>query len=536
MKLSDLLRPLSGKRISIAIPTESHLKDPEIKSIHYDSRKVTPGGIFVAMTGFHTDGHDHIDDVVGRGAVAVLVDRPVTAPVVAVQVPNTRQSLAALAARFYGYPSRELVVIGITGTNGKTTTSYLIENILVAAGLKVGVIGTINYRFGGKKADAPVTTPEALDLQQILSRMRAKKVTHVIMEVSSHALALNRIDECELDVAVFTNLSQDHLDFHKDMIGYWACKKKLFTEILSTGSKKATARAVINRDDPRGDQLAQELALPVVTVGRGKENSVRPSQVDMGQDGIRGSLYFENNIVGHAPTHMRFHSALAGEFNLENILCAAGACVAVQIDPDAIRAGIEETRSVPGRLERVENHAGIFVYVDYAHTPDALENTLKTLKRMAGGRLICIAGCGGDRDRAKRPRMGRIAVGLSDLTILTSDNPRSEPPMVIIEDMLTGINNGFRPYTADKLPGSTDRPGYVVEPDRRQAIRLGIGVATHGDTVLIAGKGHETYQIIAGRRIPFDDRLEAAKALSQKEAFEPGGLIDDGIRVNCNER
>jgi len=532
VKLSDLLRPLSGKRNSIAIPTESHLKDPEIKSIHYDSRQVMPGGLFVAMTGFHTDGHDHIDEAVGQGAVAVLVDRPVTAPVVTVRVPNTRESLAALAARFYGYPSRELVVIGITGTNGKTTTSYLIENILTAAGLKVGVIGTINYRFGGKKVDAPVTTPEALDLQQILRRMHANKVTHVVMEVSSHALALNRIDGCELDVAVFTNLSQDHLDFHKDMIGYWACKKRLFTEILSTGSKQATARVVINRDDPRGDQLAQELAVPVVTVGRGKENSVRPSEVDMGQDGIRGLLHFEDDIVGHVPMQWRFHSPLAGEFNLENILCAAGACAALQISPDAIRVGIEETRSVRGRLERVENDVGIYVYVDYAHTPDALDNTLKTLKRMAGGRLICIAGCGGDRDRGKRPRMGRIAVGLSDLTILTSDNPRSEPPMAIIEDMLTDINNGFRPYTADKLPDLTDRPGYVVEPDRRQAIRLGIGVAAYGDIVLIAGKGHETYQIIAGRKIPFDDRLEAAKALSKKEVFEAGGLERSAMN-NC---
>ncbi len=532
MKLSDLLNPLYERKVSVAIPVENDLEDIEIKSIHYDSRKVKPGGLFVALTGFHTDGHDHINDAVGRGAVALLVDRPMTAPVATLQVSNTRQSLAALAARFYGYPSRELVVIGITGTNGKTTTSYLIENILAAAGLKVGVIGTINYRFGGKKADAPVTTPEALDLQRILRRMRTEKVTHVVMEVSSHALALNRIDGCELDVAVFTNLSQDHLDFHKDMIGYWACKKRLFTEILSIGPKQAIARAVINRDDPRGDQLARELALPVVTVGLGEENNVRPIQVDMGQNGIRGSLHLENNIVGRAPAHLRFHSSLTGEFNLENILCAAGACAAINIAPDAIRAGIENTRSVPGRLEPVENDAGIYVYVDYAHTPDALENTLKTLKRIAAGRLICIAGCGGDRDRGKRPRMGRIAVGLSDLTILTSDNPRSEPPMAIIEDMLTGINNGFRPYTADTLPGPTDRPGYVVEPDRRQAIRLGIGVATYGDTVLIAGKGHETYQIIAGRKNPFDDRLEAAKALSRKEVFEAGGL-DHRALNNC---
>lgn len=532
MKLSDLVKALSGNVKSIATPSANRREDPEIKSIHYDSRTVMPGGIFVAITGLQSDGHEFIDQAVKRGAVAVVANRPVTASVVTVQVANTRQSLAVLAAHFYGYPSRELVVIGITGTNGKTTTSYLIEKMLTAAGFKVGVIGTINYRFGETLADALVTTPEALDLQQILRQMRNNQVTHVVMEVSSHALALNRIDGCELNVAVFTNLSQDHLDFHKDMIGYWDTKKQLFTDILVTGTKKASARAVINREDPRGEQLAGELAVPVVTVGRDDDNQVRPRRVTIGPDGIRGTFILDGESIGGEQSQFDFHSRLAGEFNLENILCAVGACAAINVAPNAIRAGIERTGSVPGRLERVENDAGIYVYVDYAHTPDALKNALKTLKSMAVGRLICIAGCGGDRDRAKRPQMGRIAMTLSDLTILTSDNPRSEPPMAIIEDILTGINNGYRPYTTERLPGPADRSGYVVEPDRRRAIHLGIEVAQSGDTVLIAGKGHETYQIIADQRIAFDDRREAARALSYKGTLD-GNSHERDVLNHC---
>ncbi len=537
MKLSDLLNALSDHVESITNPSSSPHEKTEIRSIHYDSRTVTPGGMFVAITGYQSDGHDFIDQAIERGAVAVLADRPVSAPVVMVQVANTRQSLAVVSAHFYGYPTRELVIIGITGTNGKTTTSYLIEKMLAAAGFEVGVIGTINYRFGGTIADASVTTPEALDLQRIFRQMRDNQVTHVVMEVSSHALALNRIDGCELDVGVFTNLSQDHLDFHKDMIGYWDTKKRLFTDILMTGTKKTIARAVINRDDPRGVQLAQELSIPflsvgVLSVGRGDDNRVRPNQVTIGRNGIHGTLCLEGDSMGEPPSRMDFHSQLAGEFNLENILCAVGACRAIQLAPNAIQTGIEQTGSVPGRLERVANDAGIYVYVDYAHTPDALKNALKTLKALAVGRLICIAGCGGDRDRAKRPQMGRIAMTLSDLMILTSDNPRSEAPMAIIDDMLTGINNGYRPYTTDRLPGTADRPGYVVEPDRRKAIQLGIEAAAPDDTVLIAGKGHETYQIIAGQRIAFDDRVEATLALSLKNGANVGGHGQD-TRNHC---
>jgi UDP-N-acetylmuramyl-tripeptide synthetase len=409
-----------------------------------------------------------------------------------------------------------MTVIGITGTNGKTTTSYLVEKIIAAAGFSVGVIGTINYRYGDQQVDAPVTTPESSDLQRMLRDMQKAGVTHVVMEVSSHALALNRLDGCEFDVGVFTNLSQDHLDFHKDMISYWDCKKTLFTEFLTTGPKRAKAVAVINQDDPRGVRLAKELNLPVITVGQGENSRVHPVDVTVGLKGIKGCIRLGTDTDGHDSCEMDIHSSLTGEYNLENILCAAGVGVALGITPDTIQRGIDATRAVPGRLEAVDNDAGIFVFVDYAHTPDALENALRNLKKTAAGRLICIAGCGGDRDRAKRPQMAGIAVRLSDLSIFTSDNPRSESPMAIIEDMLTGINNGYRAYTAAHLPGPLDPSGYVVEPDRRQAIRLGINAARAGDTVLIAGKGHETYQIISGKRISFDDRLEAARVLSAK--------------------
>lgn len=511
----------SGTDVSATGRHDSHLAgDPEITSLHYDSRTVVPGGLFVALTGFVTDGHQYISMAIDRGAVAVVANHPVAAPVPTVEVADTRRALAVLAARFYGNPSRRMTLIGITGTNGKTTTSYLIENMLAAAGYKVGVLGTISYRYGSRQMDAPVTTPESADLQRMLKEMCDQGVTHAVMEVSSHALALNRLEGCAFDVGVFTNLTQDHLDFHKDMAGYWNCKKRLFTDLMAPGPDKTDAVAVINQDDPRGTGLAGEVTLPVITVGRGPQNQVRPMDVTVGPEGIAGRI-----CAG--PDEIPIHSALMGEYNLENILCAVGAGMALKLDSAAIGRGIEATRSVPGRLEPVANTAGIYVFVDYAHTPDALENALRNLRKIARGRLICIAGCGGDRDRTKRPLMAGITAKLSDLSILTSDNPRSEDPLAIIEDMVAGVNNGCRRYDTDHLPELLDTPGYVVEPDRRRAIRLGIDRARAGDIVLIAGKGHETYQIIAGRRIDFDDRREAAAALMQKDS-DPAGRMDVG--------
>jgi UDP-N-acetylmuramyl-tripeptide synthetase len=334
------------------------------------------------------------------------------------------------------------------------------------------------------------------------------------MEVSSHAIALHRIDGCELDVGVFTNLSQDHLDFHHDMISYWDIKKRLFTEILVTGSKKRAAKAVINRDDPRGEKLAEELSLPVIGIGKGKSNQIYPRGTAIRPEGIFGMMIFGDALKDQSTFEFKFHSPLTGAFNLENILCAAGACRAIGVRPKAIGMGIARTGAVPGRLERVENKAGIYVYVDYAHTPAALENVLKALRDLARNRVICVFGCGGNRDREKRPQMGKIAVEHSDLAVITSDNPRNEPPEDIIAQIASGIEASHtRRYTVSDLERGWIAKGFVMEVDRRTAIQLAITVSQPGDTILIAGKGHETYQILGKRTIAFDDREEARQAV-----------------------
>ncbi len=485
--------------------------DPDITSLHSRAQNVKPGGLFVAIEGFAADGHDFIDQALANGAVAVVTQKPVDRPVAAplIQVENSRKALAALAATFYGHPSGKLVVVGITGTNGKTTTSYLIERILLAAGFRPGVIGTVNYRFAGQVFENPATTPESLDLQRILERMRAAGVTHVILEVSSHALDLHRVDGCWLDVGVFTNLSQDHLDYHKDMETYWGCKKKLFTEHLRSGPKRESAAAVVNLNDPRGQELARIDGLKIVTVGDAPENTVRADFSRLDLSGIAGRIDLPAASID-------FRSALVGRYNGENILCAAGIAVALGISPAAVKAGIDDTAVIPGRLEPVGRPGDRFVYVDYAHTPEALRNVLAALTTIAKRRLVCVFGCGGDRDRGKRPQMGRIAAQMCDLSVVTSDNPRSEPPLTIIDQVLAGTRQvALREYRAAELTNGTPQKGYVVEPDRRKAIGLAIAASRPGDIVLIAGKGHETYQILAGKTIAFDDRIVAAQTLAK---------------------
>jgi UDP-N-acetylmuramyl-tripeptide synthetase len=485
--------------------------DPDVNSLHSRAQNVKPGGLFVAIQGFAADGHDYIDRALANGAVAVVVQKPVrlSPGVPAIEVADTRRALAALAARFYGHPSEKLVVVGITGTNGKTTTSYLIERILLQAGYAPGVIGTVNYRYDGETYDNPVTTPESLDLQRIVGRMLAAGVTHVILEVSSHALDLHRVDGCWMDVGVFTNLSQDHLDYHKDMETYWRCKKSLFTDILRSGPKQKRAAAVINRNDPKGEELVRIAGLKKITVGDARDNTVRSDISKQDLSGIAGRIETPAGSFD-------FQSSLVGRFNCENILCAAGVAVALDLSPAAIKAGIENTAVIPGRLEPIPNQGQRFVYVDYAHTPDALRNVLAALTTIAGRRVLCVFGCGGDRDRGKRSQMGKIAAQMCDLAVVTSDNPRSEPPLVIIDQILIGTRQVCpREYRAAELGNGTPEKGYTVEPDRRKAIRLAIAASRPGDTVLIAGKGHETYQILGGRTIAFDDRTVAAQALSE---------------------
>ena len=504
MKLGRLLDSLAVKRLV-------GFDDQVIESIHYDSRTVTPGGLFVAIKGLQSDGYTYLDEAVKRGAVAVVTEKEWQDPpsVCVVQVDGARMALAAISAAFYGEPSRELSVVGIAGTNGKTTTAYLVEAIFNAAGFNVGVIGTVNYRFGGQTFSSPVTTPESLDLMRILRQMADSGVTHVILEVSSHALDMDRVAFCEFDVGVFTNLSRDHLDYHGTMEAYWQCKRKLCVECLGLGSKQAQAAAVINWDDPRGKELAAEVSVKCLRVGLSPGCQVRAEGIHVSPEGTSGRV--------QAPEgYFDFNTHLLGRYNVYNIVTATGVATVLGVPLPVIKKGIESLQGVPGRLERVANDMGLSVFVDYAHTPEALENVLTALKGLTSGRLITIFGCGGDRDREKRPVMGAAAGRLSDLCVLTSDNPRTEAPEAILSAIVTGTAAAQdRRYEPQELAKGFDTPGYVVEPDRRRAIALGLGAARRGDTVLIAGKGHETYQIIGDNVIPFDDRLEASRVLER---------------------
>ena len=499
---------------------DANLPDSDIGSIHYRAQEVQPGGMFVAIEGQTADGHDFMHQALKRGAAAIITQKeppqpfqnelgaapPKNRPII-LRVPNTRIALADLAARFFGHPSQGMTVVGITGTNGKTTVAYLIESILLQAGFKVGVIGTINYRYGDKIFANPMTTPESLDLQRILSQMQREGVTHVVAEASSHAMDLYRIKSCWFDVAAFTNLSQDHLDFHGDMQSYWSSKKRLFHEYLTSGPKKENASAVINCDDARGRELADSLPIPVVKTGSAPDCEIRSENIRCNLTGTAGKVATPRGSFS-------FKTPLVGVHNVENILSATGIATALSIAPDTIKAGIEALSAIPGRLEPIENNTGRFVYVDYAHTPDALENAVSAIKEIAPARIICVFGCGGDRDKAKRPLMGEIVARLCDLSIVTSDNPRTENPAAIIDQILPGVrkSDGLEYSTIDLKTGFTEK-GYAVEPDRRRAIELGILASRPEDAVLIAGKGHETYQILGTTVVAFDDREEARKVL-----------------------
>ena len=487
------------------------LEDQIIDSIHYDSRTVTPGGLFVAIHGHRSNGNAYIEEAIEKGAVAVLTEQEWSgSPSISVaQVENDRLALAAVSSAFYGNPSQELCVIGITGTNGKTTTAYLIESILIAAGFKVGVIGTINYRFGGQSYTNPVTTPESLDLMQVFRKMVDSGITHVVLEVSSHALDLHRVAFCEFDVGIFTNLSREHLDYHGDMETYWQCKRKLCVGRLGIGSKKGKAAAIVNWDDPRGKELSGEVSVPCLRVGLSDNCEIRAQNIDLAMDCTSGNV---NTPEGD----FNFVSSLVGTHNVYNIMSAAGTAIRLGVPLETIQKGIKDLKGVPGRLERVANNIGISVFVDYAHTPDALENVLTVLRSLTSNRMITIFGCGGDRDRDKRPMMGATAGRLSDLVVLTSDNPRTESPEAILSTIVEGVASvQSRQYDPHELAKGFKAPGYVVEPDRRKAIALGLNAAMIEDTVLIAGKGHETYQIVGEKTIPFDDRVEAKKVLDK---------------------
>ena len=467
----------------------------DIKGISYDSRDVKPGFLFVAIEGFQTDGHLYIEDAIKAGALAVLLQNEAEVPtgVTKIWVENSREALALLAASFYGHPSSKMRLVGITGTNGKTTTSYLISSIYRHAGQKVGIVGTIANYIGERKLDVSHTTPEASDLQKLLRDMVDSKVDSAVIEVSSHALSLDRVKSCEFDVAVFTNLTQDHLDFHRDMDDYLQSKIKLFKDI-GEGVKSGPKFVVINRDDSCAPKIISEAKVPVITYGLHGDADVKA--VDIEASG-QGSSFTVSSRQGS----IRLNSKLGGLFNVYNALAAFAVGLGSGLSPEMVAESLEKVDGVPGRFELLNCGQDFTVVVDYAHTPDGLENILKSARSITSGRLIIVFGCGGDRDRTKRPIMGRIAGLYSDLPIITSDNPRTEDSVSILRDVEEGINKVMKPGQ------------YRIILDRREAIREAIMEAKKGDLVILAGKGHEDYQIIGDQKIYFNDREEARKVI-----------------------
>jgi UDP-N-acetylmuramoyl-L-alanyl-D-glutamate--2,6-diaminopimelate ligase len=480
-----------------------------VTGVAYHSREVTPGGLFVALKGCRTDGHLYLAASLNQGARVVVTEQELVPPpgVTVVRVPQARLALAHISAAFYDHPSRELTLVGITGTNGKTSTTYLLEAILTAAGCRVGVVGTVNYRVGESTWPAPVTTPESLDLQRLLREMRTRGVTHVFLEVSSHALDLRRVDGAVFAAAVFTNLSQDHLDYHRNLDEYFAAKSRLFLEILANGRPSRGGLAVLNLDDPRGRQLKDAVRVPALTYGLNPESLVRPLSYRFRQDGLSARLTTPAGEV-------EITSRLVGPFNLANILAAAATALGLGIDPDTVARGIAALPGVPGRLEHFGPPAGPGVFVDYAHTPAAITQAVAALQTLNFSRLITVFGCGGDRDRSKRPLMGQAAAEKSQLVIVTSDNPRTEDPLAIIREIEPGLKQSGLPRI-NAVAAQSGETGYLVVPDRREAIRLAVALARPGEAVLVAGKGHENYQIWGAERRHFDDREEVALALKE---------------------
>jgi len=481
--------------------------DGEVRFVRYNSQQCEKGDLFVAIPGGRTDGHRFIGDALARGARFIIHERDFVPPagVTAIRVRDSRQALGRLGDNFFGHPSASLCLIAVVGTNGKTTITYLMEAILRAAGHSVGVLGTVDYRYNEVHFPAPNTTPESFEMQRILREMADHGVTHVVSEVSSHAIDLHRVDDCAFDLGIFTNLTQDHLDYHKTMENYFLAKRRFFSEVLPGGGKNHPRRMIVNGDDPWGQRIIREVAGGRLTYGLTPPCDVTADSFRLSLGGIEAKICLEGDGLEIA-------SPLMGRFNLYNILAAAAAARAVAIPQEAIRNGIDGLSQVPGRLEKVSAAGQPAVFVDYAHTDDALRRVLENLAAFRTGRLITVFGCGGDRDRGKRPLMGDAATALSDLTIVTSDNPRTEDPLAIIREIETGIR---APKFADiaeweRHPG---QKGYLFLPDRREAIVAAIGHAGAADIVLIAGKGHEDYQIIGTRKFPFDDRLIAREAL-----------------------
>lgn len=466
----------------------------EITGVERDSRAVKPGDLFLCLPGHTVDGHDFAAQAVAAGASALVVERPLQLDVPQLVTGSSRHAMAVLADYFYGHPSRSLSVIGVTGTNGKTTTTYLIERILADNGSCPGVIGTIEMRYAGQSYPMSGTTPEALDLQRDLAAMRDAGTTHVAMEVSSHALEQGRVKGVRYRTAIFTNLTQDHLDYHGTMDVYREAKGLLFSR-LGNSYGNESSYAVLNADDPAAERYKQLTAAEVVTYGVDSPADVQASNIRITAG---GTSFHVSSFAGETDITLQ----MVGKFNVYNALAAISAGLLEGVSLEAVKASLESVPGVPGRVESVNAGQDFAVIVDYAHTPDGLENVLKAVREFAGQRVITVFGCGGDRDRTKRPIMGEIASRYSDYTIVTSDNPRTENPETILLDIEVGLQKANVPQER-----------YELQVDRRAAIEKAVEMASPGDVVLIAGKGHETYQIIGKVTHDFDDRLAAQDAI-----------------------
>jgi UDP-N-acetylmuramoyl-L-alanyl-D-glutamate--2,6-diaminopimelate ligase len=452
-------------------------QNAEISGIAYDSRRVKPGDLFVCIKGFKVDGHEFISQAIGQGAAAVIVEKEVEdAKVPLIKVKNSRRALALISAAFFGNPSSKFKLIGVTGTNGKTTTTYLIKTILEQGGSKVGLIGTNQNMIGDKVLPAERTTPESLELQQLFSDMVKEKVDYVVMEVSSHSLELNRVDGCNFEIGIFTNITQDHLDFHVTMENYLKAKTTLF---------KRCKKGIINVDDSSSEYILNNGTCEMITFGIDKEADIHAKDIEISEKGVKFDV--------DTPYGSKFiELGIPGRFSVYNALGSIGACLALGISLEQIQQGLKQAKGVPGRAQIVETGKDFTVLIDYAHTPDGLENILNTVNGFAKGRVVTLFGCGGDRDKTKRPIMGEIAGKLSDFCIITSDNPRTEDPLQILNHIEEGIKK-------------TDC-SYVVIENRFEAIKYALENAKKDDVIVLAGKGHETYQILKDRVIHFDEK------------------------------
>lgn len=466
----------------------------EILGLSSDSRKIVPGSLFIALPGYRSNGREFVQDAIAQGAVAILTEEKLPVSISQIIVPDVRKGMEEITPYFYDYPGKKMRMIGLTGTNGKTTTTFLIHHLLESAGRNVGLIGTICSKIGGRTIPSANTTPDVVDLHLLLHEMQMHGVTEVVMEVSSHALALNRVVGCEFDISVFTNLTQDHLDFHYTLEEYRRAKELLFSD-FSQGEKK-NKKSIINRDDEASEYFIRSADSPVWTYGYqdGADFQVLEAHVS-----ARG-----NKIKLKTPEGVKsLTSHLVGDFNVYNVLAAVSAVRAEGLTWAEIQKGLASFLGVPGRFEQVSVAKELpLVIVDYAHSPDGLKNVLETGRKLTQGRLISVFGCGGDRDKTKRPLMGEIGAELADVVIVTSDNPRSEDPVMIIEDILTAWEK------RESLP--------EVFVDRQEAIQKAIQMASPEDVVIVAGKGHETYQILKDETIHFDDREIARQALEEK--------------------